>query len=386
MCGAVSDDLKDQMIAAVHAAESRLSVIDEHDLDDAQQAFLADARRVVAYARLAVEQVEPGLISGTAHEVLVRCLGSDIASWGVESLTPHNRGVLSDILNHLAYLPPARGHTAAQNVSQQTAAIHQAIESRRQIFDEAMDALQTRLLELRTAADVAENEIREEIAKEFERLDRKAASLSETLADTEARSQAAITEQAQTFRQQAADNEKTFKAQITELESAYAELRNRSEQEASQLLETLTVHEEEARTLVGLVGETATAGHYGKHADQQAKQANLWRLISMGLAAAALLIAAYVAIAVDASTEWQRLVAKLGVSAAFGGVAAYAARQSSLHRAQERKFRALELELAAFGPFTEDLPDEQRDSLRATMADRAFKGKDGDSGEEPSVL
>jgi hypothetical protein len=48
------------------------------------------------------------------------------------------------------------------------------------------------------------------------------------------------------------------------------------------------------------------------------------------------------------------VIAKLGVSAVFGGLATYTARQSGRHRKkEEERARNLQLELTAFAPFIE---------------------------------
>ena len=66
-------------------------------------------------------------------------------------------------------------------------------------------------------------------------------------------------------------------------------------------------------------------------------------------------------------------IAALAVAAAAGGITAYAARQSGHHRDREVESRRLELELKAFGPFTNDLADP--DAAPSAYADASSRAR-----------
>lgn len=62
------------------------------------------------------------------------------------------------------------------------------------------------------------------------------------------------------------------------------------------------------------------------------------------------------------------------------GLTAYAARQSGHHRDREDETRRVQLELTAFGPFTNDL--ENPDEARSAYAKRLFKGAERQSNAD----
>ena len=78
-------------------------------------------------------------------------------------------------------------------------------------------------------------------------------------------------------------------------------------------------------------------GGYQQDAVAEEAAANRWRMITVGFASAAVIVLAIVVvIATYVSTDPTRLVAKTLLSAALGGIATYAARQSAHDRTNAR--------------------------------------------------
>jgi hypothetical protein len=114
----------------------------------------------------------------------------------------------------------------------------------------------------------------------------------------------------------------------------------------------------------------------------QSKAANAWRWIALTLGALAIAVALVTALQHPDDLRWEGLVAKLAVSALFGGLATYAGKQSGLHRGREAVAKELALDLAAIGPFLNQLPEDQRvEAIQAFtqrwMTSRAIAGPDG---------
>jgi hypothetical protein len=87
------------------------------------------------------------------------------------------------------------------------------------------------------------------------------------------------------------------------------------------------------------------------------------------------------------------VLAKGLASFVFFGIAGYLATQSGKHREREERARRKELELAAFGPFIDELPPEKQETLVEKLADRMFGHElpaadagDGLTKENVSVL
>jgi hypothetical protein len=148
-------------------------------------------------------------------------------------------------------------------------------------------------------------------------------------------------------------------------------------------LDDLDTQRDEAKKLVDLVATSSTAGAFGKEAKYQREQADRWRriAISLGLVAAGVGIAAVIAsFFVDASSSV--VVAKIAAVALLIGIAGYAAGQSGQHRRREQRAKRLELELVAFGPFSEPLEPEEKLKVRKDFIGRLFVGDPGDEHQQ----
>jgi hypothetical protein len=146
-----------------------------------------------------------------------------------------------------------------------------------------------------------------------------------------------------------------------------------------KILSELETQREEATRLVDLVATSSTAGAFGKEAEHQQAEADLWRrnAIYIGLLAAVIGVAAVIAsFVVNASPSV--IVAKVAAVALLVGIAGYAAGQSGQHRRREQRAKRLELELVAFGPFSEPLSDEAKLEVRKDFIERLFVGDPGD--------
>jgi flagellar basal body-associated protein FliL len=154
---------------------------------------------------------------------------------------------------------------------------------------------------------------------------------------------------------------------------------------AAEVLAEVRSRRDEVEKLYRVIADTGTAGGFAKEANEQRKVADLWRLIALGLgiltialAVGAVLFSAYT----DKATNTSHIIVVL-VAAAAGGLTGYAAKQSGHHRDREDEAKRLELELTAFGPFTDALADP--DVARAAYAERLFRGGDGGRREDAAI-
>jgi hypothetical protein len=154
------------------------------------------------------------------------------------------------------------------------------------------------------------------------------------------------------------------------------------------VLEDVRTKRDEVDDLYSVITNTGTASAFRDDAEQQKKAANTWRLVAVVFGVLAAVATGWAALSgSDEST--QSLIARLALGAAAGGIAAYAARQSGRHRDREEEARRLELDLPAFGPFIESLPDEVRQRVREEFLKRVFVGRkspsDGPALTEESI-
>jgi VIT1/CCC1 family predicted Fe2+/Mn2+ transporter len=172
------------------------------------------------------------------------------------------------------------------------------------------------------------------------------------------------------------------KAQFNTAAAKHSELADELSGAAEGVLDHLNKVKAEVDELHEVIVKKGLSGAFAAEADTQAKAANTWRWIAITFGAVAIGVALYTALHAPDKLTWEALIAKLVVSALLGALAAYAGKQSGLHRRRETGAKELELDLTAIGPFLEQLPAEQRaEAIQAFtqrwMTARAIAGPDG---------
>jgi hypothetical protein len=176
---------------------------------------------------------------------------------------------------------------------------------------------------------------------------------------------------AQAERQRAEEATEAAQARLAD----WQEKLSRAGQDADIHIAQLEKHEEQSRNVLAAVGVNATATHYGSYAKEQSNSANRWRI------GAALILALaglwFVASSIFPNLHgegalWEQAVSRLSITAAVAGVGLYAARESSQHRAQERRARRVELVLTALNPFIANLEEERAQNIRDEAARALF--------------
>jgi hypothetical protein len=144
------------------------------------------------------------------------------------------------------------------------------------------------------------------------------------------------------------------------------------EQQAAteSVLEDLRRKDADAEELVGSISIRGTADRYEREAGAQAEIADKWRRATIAIGLLAGLVAGSAAFLSD--QEPAHIAGKIAVGLLFAGVAGYTARQSAQHRHREERASKLHLDLAAFGPFIEPLPEEAKNEERVLLGRRVF--------------
>lgn len=158
------------------------------------------------------------------------------------------------------------------------------------------------------------------------------------------------------------------------------------ESESAQHIAKLKEHEAQARDLLQVTGETATATDYGRHASDEKRIANKLRIGAAAFFAGSfswvLLSAIFPTVA--GSDMWVSLTVRaVGAIALIGG-GLYLARESANHRRQEVLAKSKQLDLKAIDPFMANLPGELRNDIKSLAARRLFADTNGDDGHPGS--
>lgn len=152
------------------------------------------------------------------------------------------------------------------------------------------------------------------------------------------------------------------------------------------MLHDATEKRKEIRDLHGLVADESVGGGYLTSANNEKKQASFWRFASIFfMALTALWVGFTIFSNFGYNTEgvfsWVMTIKAASLAAILISIAAYAARQSSLHRNNEIQTRRFALEVTAISPFIASLEPEQQASLKTALVERLFGQKlGGESG------
>lgn len=143
--------------------------------------------------------------------------------------------------------------------------------------------------------------------------------------------------------------------------------------DTDEIVKKLNTKLEEAKKIVGVIGDHAVTGNFKQVADNHKKTADLFRWVAIGLMS--ILSGILVYIIWDISTgdfNWVKSAIRIAAAAALSYPASYAARESNKHRRLENLNRQSELELAAINPFIELLEEGKKREIKEKLVDKYF--------------
>jgi uncharacterized membrane protein YsdA (DUF1294 family) len=335
---------------------------------------------VLAYVQAALEASEPFLLSdqvaGTITQALTQIEGNQQAA-ATSQADPWSSALLAAV----GQLPVGRGRDLEQAVtdaattfqrsaSQRLRAVGSEAEQTREQVASVRQEVEAAREELKAVIDERKTEIETEVASHQAAFERKLSEYEQRRAEEESALTTLRSSQTTEFQEAEAERKAAVAERVEQADTDFSELLSNSRNEVDERVGEIRRMENESAQMVGAIGLAGTAERYGEEVDQQKAIADRWRLATVGLALLAVGGAIY-AISGDTSST-QTFASKLALSVIFGGIAAYAARQSSYHRGREKRARDLQLELTAFSPFIEPLSDEQKEEERVVMTRKTF--------------
>jgi phage-related protein len=345
----------------------RAHVQDAHDelhalpAEDRQpfESELARLENVVADAHAVLEAADPRLLSTPAFASIqsAACAISNDPRTALQAADAHAEA----LTNAVALLPVTRAEIHRQ-ITAAAEAFHTSSVERLDTLRREIEAAAEGLRGLRAEVDRWSSSLEQQVERQVA-LDGKLAKAEETIASLDRRRSEAF---AESESRRAAE----FQAQLDAFRAEHARTQQEAIDEVQARVAEIRRMEEETAALVGAIGLDGTAEIYRRQGRRQRRAAEILR----GLAVLAGLGAVGIALSGTAVTDptAEFLVASLFAALMLAGLGAYLARQSGRHRAAEERTCALELELAAFGPFIEPLSPEQRDEERVIMARKLF--------------
>ncbi|HVQ57896.1 MAG TPA: hypothetical protein VMS60_03205 [Solirubrobacterales bacterium] len=319
---------------------------------------------------------------------------------------PNVQAGFETLLNTAVQLAPAIGVWAKTDEKKAAALLGEASSAKTRQLQEQAGDIQGQLDQLRTQISETSDSMKttaEERAKELEdqfgtlkaEAEAERARVQKTIDGIESQFQSeqetrsaqfeeakkALTDQTELVIQESKEAAaKSLESEEERADKVIADLHERS----SEVVNFLAEKKQEAIAMVDVEATSSTAGAFKKEAEEQKHEADLWRLLALGLGGFAVLVALVaVVLVVEGVADGNSFIfAKIAAITLLLGIAGYAAGQSGQHRHREKRARRLYLELVAFKPFSEPLPEPERHAVRKEFIERLFVGDPGAEGED----
>lgn len=344
---------------------------------------------VLAYARLVIARSDGALVSHSAGSGVEATLTELVNA--PEQIATEFETWLERLLDQLARLPMAHDRDFEQEAKDAAATFQRSAQQR-------LSALEREYSSTRQEAEARHAKLEEMNAEQAAASEARLQELRQAITDADTTFKERLQGYETNLETERGEGLKQRGEQAEAFQAAQAERASRAEQilagfetelhdRSAAALESLEQSRSRAAELVDLVATSSTAGAFGNEARDQKGQADNWRKYAIWLGLAAAAIAAFAVVyAAVVETKPALIAAKVALAAVLVGLAGYAAKQSAEHRNREVRARRLELELTAFGPFTEGLkdPDEEK-KVRAELIERIFVGDPGLDGSTPAL-
>lgn len=397
-----------QIAARIQSLSDKLATYDEDALSVDDRAYLERVKAINEQLSTLLENTPAELVSLSAATNIATSL-SNISSYLDDWTSTGNATYLSShILNETNSIIQSIGTLSpAVNLPEARA----AITSIRRSAGQQKRIVEKITQEIKDKGSFADTTIDEKISEAKEAIDGDVAVVEKKLEDITAESNE-LAEQLETVKSAsnklATEQTTAFNTAQTERSKEFTELMTLKQSELDTTLDKLAKTTDEksdaikkaaekdakatedaknrAEKLLGIVSQDALISDYSKNAKREWWSSLVWQVVAAGSIIAAIVVAGFLAHEAGSDMAWQKLVAKLAIVAASGGLATYAAKQATEHRQAQRQSEHMSLQLSAVRPYLEDVADkEQRDALLIKLADKFFSEKKTDQPKKKTA-
>lgn len=336
-----------------------------HELDDDARAQSEEEfprlEAALGYLGLALGRTDPLLVSQAAHLELTRLLEGFTNNPASAAANPDS--YTDALMEQVSLLPAAQARDMEQAGRDAATSLRRSASQHINALAEEAESLQERLDEIKRAADAANTDIKTANETSTAALEAELTSIK-TAAET---AQKQVEDLAESLEEQF---EKEQAERNTAANESWGAMRDQIQDQAKELVADLGRMRDDAQGLVGAVSVATTANHFRD--DAKSERISYWLLLITTVASMGLAVYFAGTAASHPNLEIERVLAKLGVSAALVALGLFTGSRAKDHREREKRSRDKELDMRVFGPFIEPLPPKEQIRERILMARRFF--------------
>jgi len=289
---------------------------------------------------------------------------------------------IENALPQAALLPSIEEKKDVVEIRRSVSSFRKSAGQHLRYLEEEMDRRKDELGKLQNAIDQRKQEIENQKGRLDTAIQEFVKNSSTAVEETKAKLEASVKE-----------NQQEIDEYLAKARSNVDQLSENVRKEAKTITSGLEELREEAKEIVGVISRTTMAGAYQILADEEKESADYWRKIAVYGLIGIIVVAIVTLFGFgDDGLTTNEFLARAFASLTFGLLAAFAGREAGFHRRREQRNRRLQLELSSIDAYLESLPNEERDTIKAALADRLFgqpeaqeKGEEGQS-TAPSFL
>jgi len=283
-----------------------------------------------------------------------------------------------------------------ESVSEDAAMFRRSTGQMTRRLAEHVDELEGEAARLREQLETVSNERHRALAE----IKEQQSTLQTTIQDQAGRLDAAISQYESQFsdlqskHQEAIDaaistNEEALKTYFAGWQSKGGEILEGAQSRANEMLLSIENLEEKATESYNTIGTASAAAYYQKDANDEQKQARLWRWAAVGAFLLVALGTIAELLASGGSVEWEQTRSRIPVVIGLFAFSGFAVAESRAHRKAERESRDREVKLSSIDPYLILVGDAESpgDKLKLDYARKLFleaqsDGADSDSDDQ----
>jgi hypothetical protein len=323
-------------------------------------------------------------ITNLIHEYLENTPAIFVSIHGLNQLSSYLQQILNEINNFISNKNPAHIVTAEnvidQNVLPNLWSFMPCIyESGQNTISDTFENIRNasiKTIQILKQEEIFLTEKISTLTLEINTQQLKLENFSETIALQKAEAMAVTAQVQKEYAEDEVKRNNTFINIIDSFKESFSGEESEYKQKADNLINALETSKYEAAKIVQVVGNIGVTGNYQIIANNETKQANLWRWIAvviffLGIVVAIFTFEKFLEVPFTSENAWSALI-RLLYAIAITTPAWYMAKESARHRSNADRARQTELELASLGPFIELMPEDKKLGIREELIKTYF--------------